>query len=288
MSHLDRTTPMLDLHGLQKEDAIKAATRFLEIHENSGSFVIIITGSGSHSPNGPVLRSAVDNMLRRRMMEYEQDKPGSFRIRSGTGVVYYQEASCEIDSKVIVQERDGDEFDLRNAINRSRAKRSGRSLLLPPPRDHLIGPTLAQVASNEALFARAREESLDLHRETRKYYSLERNELDLAKEVSMRQLKTEEEDEEKELHQSMKASLETSEMEAAVEMSQENAMIQKALEQSMLESTQIQSRQLLVEKALDQSLQEAMNRSLLETESSVEEEEEERLVQEVLRLSMIS
>ena len=75
--------PTLDLHGYRKEAAIRAVTEFLDRQSRRNApndgWVTIITGAGSHSPDGPVLRTAVESLLRRRQIQFERDTPGPSR-----------------------------------------------------------------------------------------------------------------------------------------------------------------------------------------------------------------
>ncbi|KAL7537768.1 hypothetical protein ACHAWF_005890 [Thalassiosira exigua] len=111
MSHGTATT--LDLHGRRLEDAISEVTLFLErirrtVAGSSASvlFVTIITGSGSHSPNGPVLRNAVQKLLVKRGMDFSlQPGGGAFQVDALSGCDLYapEPAIC---SKVLVAEQD--------------------------------------------------------------------------------------------------------------------------------------------------------------------------------------
>lgn len=59
---LDR---QLDLHGLTKEEALTALPRFLTSARQAGEQgVLVITGQGLHSADGPVLQQAVAGWLR--------------------------------------------------------------------------------------------------------------------------------------------------------------------------------------------------------------------------------
>lgn len=59
---LDR---QLDLHGLTREEALAALPRFLQAARQAGEkAVLIITGQGLHSADGPVLQQAVSGWLR--------------------------------------------------------------------------------------------------------------------------------------------------------------------------------------------------------------------------------
>jgi DNA-nicking Smr family endonuclease len=57
---------VLDLHGLTIDDATARAGFFLQnaVHHNLGT-VLIITGKGLHSNDGPVLQEAIKKLLRR-------------------------------------------------------------------------------------------------------------------------------------------------------------------------------------------------------------------------------
>lgn len=55
----------LDLHGLTREEALKALPRFLLSAQKKGQkAVLVITGKGNHSPEEPVLHQAVASWLR--------------------------------------------------------------------------------------------------------------------------------------------------------------------------------------------------------------------------------
>ena len=291
MPPLERTLPLLDLHGLRKEEAIQAVTRFLETHESRHHYVQIITGTGSHSPHGPVLRTAVDNLLRRRQMEFEQDKPGSFRVRSGTGIVFYHQAACDVDTKVIVQHRPSttsqEEFNLQTALARSKGTRSEHNILLQHHQQPLVslssGPTLAEVAQNDAEFALARQESLALQRQDNRHKSREKNEMDLALEISLKQMDLEKAEEEHALQKSIQEAMATSEAEALRIRQEEEQDLQQALEQSAKElahSLHELNEEELLREAMEQSLREATDRSA--------DDEEDRILQEVLQMSLQS
>ena len=54
----------LDLHGLSREEALARTRTFLEHAARQGwTAVVIVTGKGLNSPNGPVLRQAVEQLL---------------------------------------------------------------------------------------------------------------------------------------------------------------------------------------------------------------------------------
>jgi len=84
----------LDLHGYTKSEGICRTTEFLDrtsrkipnsclpAHWMDGQFgddktwVLIVTGSGSHSSHGPVLRGAIESLLKKRNIEFYPMKHG--------------------------------------------------------------------------------------------------------------------------------------------------------------------------------------------------------------------
>lgn len=89
----------LDLHGLSRERAIRAVTDFIE--ENKRNNVRIITGTGSHSTHGPVLRSAVESLLTRRNMMFNKESAGSFIVNCSSGETFYRPEQPK-DTKVVI------------------------------------------------------------------------------------------------------------------------------------------------------------------------------------------
>ena len=80
----------LDLHGFNAVEAPSAVRTFLESWQRrkTGAVVLIITGKGKGSPNGPVLRGLVKNLLRGELRSIVadwrlDDGEGGFRVRCG-------------------------------------------------------------------------------------------------------------------------------------------------------------------------------------------------------------
>lgn len=110
----------LDLHGKLVEDAIAEVTLFLErirtYHHHAAAltggggttccYVQIITGSGSHSRHGPILRSAVQKLLdKRRMIWKLEHGGGSFQVDALSGDDLYDPGEAT-DSKVLIAEEE--------------------------------------------------------------------------------------------------------------------------------------------------------------------------------------
>ena len=106
-------TATIDLHGYRKSQAIIALTSFLDQvvsrqrKQRDGAmkdvWVLVITGSGAHSPDGPVLRNSVEALLQKRQMQFITNRGrGSFNVKANSGIVFY-EPDAPRDTKVIVK-----------------------------------------------------------------------------------------------------------------------------------------------------------------------------------------
>ena len=78
----------LDLHGFSAADAPSAVRTFLESWQRrkAGAVVLIITGKGKGSPNGPVLRGLVKNLLQGELYGLVKewrldDGEGGYRVK---------------------------------------------------------------------------------------------------------------------------------------------------------------------------------------------------------------
>jgi len=105
-NNLPNPTDILDLHGCTKSDAISQTTDFLDrskrILNSDNTWVLVVTGSGAHSPHGPVLRGAIEALLiKRKIVYYLMKGKGSFLVNAASGFVLY-EPSQPRDSKVMV------------------------------------------------------------------------------------------------------------------------------------------------------------------------------------------
>lgn len=98
-----------------------AASRVPSLATTSSStfYVTIITGSGSHSSHGPILRSVVQRLLEKRGMTYQLERGGgAFRVNALSGHDLYQ-AGAPVDSKVVVV-NDNDSFHQMASASRRR------------------------------------------------------------------------------------------------------------------------------------------------------------------------
>ena len=290
MHHHDPTLPLLDLHGLHRTDAVRAVTNFLENHHHTRRQVCIVTGTGSHSQRGPVLRSAVEELLRKREMEYERETPGSFLVRTGTGIVLSHQASTEQDTKLIF--RDRDEGSSLNSLPCSGIQRtvglgSRRGLsqrrTSPSVQSALhFGPSPSEVVSNDAELEQVRQESLHTHRVELQKQNVEKRELDLALHLSL----VAQEDEETKFSESMRLALHESEIKAASEDDQEKQTVERVILQSITEYDQ--NTRLLSDDELESTLREALELSLRSDQGGRGMGDEEEELKKVLESSLQS
>jgi len=149
----------LDLHGYRKEAAIRALTDFIERLSlnrptcDGSVWVNVITGSGQHSSQGPVLRTAVDKLLRKRQMKFilNADK-GGFLVDASSGIVLYA-SGPPTDTKVVVRSMTLSENNNIPLVGRVPPK----ILVNPPAEDNQ--PLPVHVAQDDALLEQAKEVS---------------------------------------------------------------------------------------------------------------------------------
>lgn len=206
------------------------------------AWVLIITGSGAHSPYGPVLRGAVEALLVKRKIEYYPMKgKGSFLVNASSGFVLYEPAQPR-DSKVIVAP---------SSASNSAYDRSYGGIGVSKKNKHAIRPvTLTQKVSDsdtgdsrkalknsfhkrckeETAFEKALSESLE---ETKKAKEDDENDEELLERAFNLSLldKQKEKEEEQKLHEAM----EISRRESLVQAMDEEEQIRKVAALSKME-----------------------------------------------------
>ena len=200
-------TGTIDLHGYQRSEGIKRLTSFLEqvvsrqrkLGNYSDIWVLVITGSGAHSPDGPMLRSAVQAVLEKRKMEFTVNRgKGSFTVKANSGVVFY-EPGPPVDTKLI----------LKDALERipplPRPKRMPNSGSVPLAPDCIDNaPTPGEVVALEKVLEESRKDHQEYYREQKK------DEKVMKRAVSMSMLEAkreEEEDHQEEMQRALSMSL---------------------------------------------------------------------------------
>jgi len=150
----------LDLHGSTKSEGICRTTEFLDrIRRQQGQnkksevWVLIVTGSGSHSQEGPVLRGAIENLLIKRSIKYHQMRGrGSFLVNALSGLVLYEPDQPK-DSKVIVAnplhhyDFYDEDIHLDNEIGRDRRQvRTKIPTIKPFSLTQQLGPAMDEIS----------------------------------------------------------------------------------------------------------------------------------------------
>lgn len=184
--------PFIDLHGYTQSEGVSSLTSFLDkvTRRRKGDvWVTVVTGSGAHSQNGPVLRAAVERLLQKRQMVYTINRgKGSFTVNANTGIVFYPPESPK-DTKVVV----------KPAINKPHGLLSSRlpspsllssSLSSASPKLAASNPLPREVAANDANFAESFMEQERMVKESK------REEVMLRKALSVSKLEAEKESQE--------------------------------------------------------------------------------------------
>jgi hypothetical protein len=263
MSNDAAKIPKLDLHGFTKEVAVRRFTDFMDLHASStgSSWVCVVTGSGSHSLHGPVLRTEITRLLDRRQIEYKKQTPGSFLVNAASGLTFHA-PEPPTDTKVIVQQQQlqtandlmVQEF-MRNA-QAGRVKAAIQPFADPITRssEHqstaaaCLFPSVQEVHREDSDMAQAKNESLKLGK--RLYKSDENQSLQAAIVLSQQQLANEQHDEEAAVLQAM----EVSKRHADMLLKAEQELIKKVLEESRLQAELDRRQELvLMRNALEES-----------------------------------
>lgn len=78
----------LDLHGYVKEEALKRLAQFVAgAHQRGSKAVLVITGKGINSPEGPVLQGAVSAWLREQGKGIVVETAPAPRDKGGSGAI---------------------------------------------------------------------------------------------------------------------------------------------------------------------------------------------------------
>ncbi|CAJ1939311.1 unnamed protein product [Cylindrotheca closterium] len=264
----------IDLHGFTKVEAIQRLTIFMdEVSRQSKRptrtcWVLVITGSGAHSPYGPVLRTAVEGLLQKRQMEYvPQRGKGGFIVNAHSGIVFF-EPEQPTDSKVVTSHQNP-------SLSYASILDKHRDRVRAPPSDVQSEPLPFEVAATDSAIEESRiEAQRALGREEKEKHLLK-------KALSMSALEQEQEQEEE--TKLLKKALSLSMAEATPEPNEnEEEELQEALLVSQQEEEEKRREQQREEDLL---LQRALSMSVLEKRQELHDEDE--LLQKALSLSKL-
>jgi hypothetical protein len=149
----------IDLHGYNKSKAIRMLTMFMEQQASNRKstnsnqvWVLVITGSGAHSNEGPVLRTAIEAVFRKRQMKYiVNNGKGSFTVDVLSGFKLF-EPGQPVDTKVLVCKE-----ERKSYLSLSSLTQNFRAL--PPPSSAAVfDPLPSEVAATDAFIEESRKE----------------------------------------------------------------------------------------------------------------------------------
>ncbi len=83
-----RISEELDLHGYVRDEALQRLAQFISgAHHRGSKAVLVITGKGLNSPDGPVLQGSVDAWLREQGRDMVVETAQAPRDKGGSGAV---------------------------------------------------------------------------------------------------------------------------------------------------------------------------------------------------------
>jgi hypothetical protein len=223
----------IDLHGHRKSEGISALTAFLDqvVRSKGEVWVLVITGTGANSHDGPVLRSAVQALFEKRQMVYTVNHgKGSFNVKANSGFVLYEPQEPR-DTKILVKEAP-DPFPALPKMSNLVARASTST----------VNPVPAEVAANDANLEESRKE------QKKEFKQRKKEEKIIKKALSISLLESAKEDEEEE--KKMERALSLSMIEIRAEEGGEEKKMERALSLSMIE---IRAEEGDLQKALELS-----------------------------------
>lgn len=283
-SNVNSPIAEIDLHGCTKSEAVQRLTIFLDevsrrcenssrqLSPSDSCWVLVITGSGAHSSHGPVLRTAVEDLFRKRQMQYTINRgKGGFSVNANSGFAFFEPAQ-PIDSKVIITGGASGSSSLSYASILSKHRDRVRA----PPVNLKSEPLPIDVASSDAAMEESR---MNAERE-RTRDRQEKHQLEKAMLMSAIQQKKEEEEEAQLMQRAMSLSLTEG-------SSPENENEKEELQKAIIASQHYEEENLREQQREEEfMLQKALSISVLETRKEKGDYEEEEMLQKVLSRSM--
>jgi hypothetical protein len=312
----DLQLPTLDLHGYTKIQAIRKLTDFLEAHSLSSQpqWVVVIAGSGAHSQHGPVLKTAVIQLLEKRNVIYKLQTSGSLLVLATSGETLYPSLEGLVDTKVVIadaadegvtmqrlyRKRQPFQHQYRSISSSSNNASFGQSsqhsttasataaaaALMPADFEY----TVAQVHQQQSELERARGDSLEHYNSNeRNSNKEEQKQLEAVINMSRKQIEFEQQQEDELLRHALHVSIQ--EKPRHLDPTEEERLLQLAIAQSEREQQeQEQFRaereaqlQLQEERLLQQVIEELKKQERLRVERERQlQMQEERVLQQVM------
>ena len=267
----------LDLHGETKEKAIAKLTSFLDTirHKHKHKWrqtqqqqfmVTIITGSGSHGFDGPVLRNAVQKTLNKREMNYDLTHgKGAFEVDALSGIDLFEEPKK--NSKIITVE--SEEFSILSNRNNGAGYKLSQTSKKSASRQstcETVDPSPAELASDDEKIAAVKEISLKEASLEQSRKSRELNELEQAKEMSKHTAQQSKEEDQQWFEQQIQNAIQMSKLETQMDLEEESLKYALLISQREAEQLQKETRE---QNSMDeeQSFQLALKLSMKEASS---------------------
>lgn len=277
------TLATLDLHGNTKDQAISKMTFFFSevVRRYGGGQVLIITGSGSHSNNGPVLRQAVKATLDKRQMTYTINPGrGSFNVDATSGHELYADNRHQpIDTKLVMAPAREQTTNLRQLAARSVS--SGRSFA---PKTTEQSPLPSDVAADDAVLNRVKLISVAEASTAHASRVRSKNELERATSLSLQEEERQAE-QQKDIERIIALSLQEQKQLEAEQWAKQQQEIERAIELSAMEEEEKEKeRQAKQQRDIEQILALSLEHEEKATKQQSRVEQSSELV---LSLSMV-
>mmetsp|Transcript_61550 Transcript_61550/g.150667 ORF Transcript_61550/g.150667 Transcript_61550/m.150667 type:complete len:341 (-) Transcript_61550:79-1101(-) len=295
------TVATIDLHGYRKSEAIRALTDFLDhvsssssnrngnhnrrrqddkatiaatttlhksnnaTHGNDGRnnsvWCLVVTGTGAHSPEGPVIRGAVQALFEKRRMKYHLNKGGgSFNVDAMSGIILMK-GDEPTDTKVIVSSLE----DVQQQQQLERGTVAGsRKYRKSETKGWYTTKQQQQMGDDQIMLQKAYRQQQNEHKALKRAVS--NSALELEKEQKV---------EEERIEQALKQSI----LDSEVKQKQEDDQIEQVLKLSIHDNHDIIEEEKQLQEALEHSA-----RELQQQATKVEENDDEAL-QKLLELS---
>jgi hypothetical protein len=281
----------IDLHGYKRDEGIAAVTAFVESSQRqfpppTDAWVCIITGSGHHSPSGPVLRDAVRSLLNKREMEYTlQRGKGSFLVNVHSGHALVAAPALAECTKIQIVANNTKNNNDNNAhshvklVNRpaiSSNSTNATSRSIETTTTSVVAPKPAQVVADDVLVERVKQES---HRQFVALQKRRRDEMQLQLKQALAASKREMEQQQAQREQEwwcLAAILKQSSQQ------QQQEELLRAQEQERLEEILRHSKE--EEERMQRLEQEQLNEILRISQQQQQQEEEENSQDELERV----
>jgi Smr domain/IQ calmodulin-binding motif len=317
--------PVLDLHGCFKQDAKRKVTDFLEQqqraqtnksscsnHNGQGRLCKIITGTGAHSSatGGPILKTAVENLLTKRQMHFDcKTIPGAFIVDAATGIVLESRACTATDTKIVLAHAEDEAVVLQRAAQQQGKRRAAASASAHARSNNrlssshetnnnnlLNGPSVSEVALADKALEWAQVESRKVQQQQHHLAKSDAKQVERAIDISLREhssshMDDDDDDDDVAWQEEFERALKISQQETT--MTPDN--VQERIKQALQESARLEAERIEMEKRellelemalqLSQECSSSTATTAFKTDELVEQDDEDLELERALRES---